>query len=240
MLSLKVLCLASGLFTLCAMTWFYRKRNAKKQLVKPRMKLYWFDNFRSKRCEWLLAELGVIQDIELISINPKCTNQEILSEYRLIHPHGTVPCLQIDNKQPIIESGAICQYLAHLYGNLGPELDAEAYYNWISYSTSTLDDIMEKLMIQWNYTDIKEQDTELINKMVLKFQSFCKYFSKVMDGRDYICGDRLTAADCVLGYNIWWAKQIKNGVLLNDFPVILKYYERLSRRSSFQRVFNND
>ena len=49
---------------------------------------------------------------------------------------------------------------------------------------------------------------------------------------------RLTAADCVLGYNLWWALEMRDGVLLRDYPVIMAYFDRLSRRSAFQRVFN--
>ena len=50
---------------------------------------------------------------------------------------------------------------------------------------------------------------------------------------------RLTAADCVLGYNLFWAMAMRDGVLLKDYPVIMDYYDRLSRRSAFQRVFND-
>lgn len=63
-------------------------------------------------------------------MNPRDPDQEQLAQYRKIQPHGTVPCLEIEGRQPIIESGAICLYLADIYGRLGPELDREAYYKY--------------------------------------------------------------------------------------------------------------
>ena len=63
-------------------------------------------------------------------MNPQDKDQDVLAEYRCVHPHGTVPCLEIEGRSPILESGAICMYLAHLYGNLGPEMDTAAYYKY--------------------------------------------------------------------------------------------------------------
>lgn len=51
---------------------------------------------------------------------------------------------------------------------------------------------------------------------------------------------RFTAADCVLGYNMWWAGAMQGGILLQNHPALLEYYKRLSRRSGFQRVFETD
>lgn len=172
-------------------------------------------------------------------MNPRNPDQELLAQYRKIQPHGTVPCLEIEGRQSVIESGAICMYLADIYGKLGPELDREAYYNWIVYSVATLDGTMEMLFIQWTFTAQEDQDEDLIDKMLLKFQTFAKYLSLHLEGREFVCGNKLTAADCVLGYNIWWANAMRDGALLEHYPVILDYYSRLTRHSAFQRVFND-
>ena len=63
-------------------------------------------------------------------------------------------------------------------------------YSWIIYSIATLDETMEILFQQWTYTDLENQDTDLINKMIRKFQVFAKYFSKFMTNREFICGNR--------------------------------------------------
>ena len=82
----------------------------------------------------LFSELGASADIELCEMNPKDPNQEKLAQYRILQPHGTVPCLAIEGRQPIIESGAICMYLTDVYQQLGPELDRAAFYRYEHYS----------------------------------------------------------------------------------------------------------
>ena len=64
------------------------------------------------------------------------------------------------------------------------------FYSWITYSIATLDETMEHLYLQWQFTAPEEQDTDLINKMIRKFQVFAQHFSKFMTGREFICGKR--------------------------------------------------
>ena len=80
--------------------------------------------------QWFLpkTELGALNDVELVCMNPQNPDQDALASYRKVHPHGTIPCLEIEGRSPIVESGAICLYLADVYKSLGPELDKEAYY----------------------------------------------------------------------------------------------------------------
>lgn len=49
---------------------------------------------------------------------------------------------------------------------------------------------------------------------------------------------RFSAADCVLGYNIWWASVIKDGFLLENYPELLSYLCRLKMRPAFKQTWN--
>lgn len=49
--------------------------------------------------------------------------------------------------------------------------------------------------------------------------------------------NRFTAADCVLGYNVWWANVMQGGQLLKNHPVTRSYLERLSERDAFKKTF---
>lgn len=49
---------------------------------------------------------------------------------------------------------------------------------------------------------------------------------------------RFSAADCVLGYNIWWASVIKDGFLLENYPELLSYLCRLRKRPAFKQTWN--
>lgn len=63
-------------------------------------------------------------------------------------------------------------------------------FSWIVYSVATLDEAMEVLFIQWTFTAPEDQDEDIIDKMLLKFQTFAKYLSKQLEGRDYLCGNK--------------------------------------------------
>ena len=67
----------------------------------------------------------------MICLDPKDPDQEKLAQYRLVHPHGTVPCLEIENQTTILESGAICMYLAELLDPTTVPGDKAAYYKYI-------------------------------------------------------------------------------------------------------------
>ena len=74
----------------------------------------------------------------MICLDPKDPDQEKLAQYRLVHPHGTVPCLEIENQTTILESGAICMYLAELLDPTTVPGDKAAYYKYV-YSKTCLE-----------------------------------------------------------------------------------------------------
>lgn len=51
---------------------------------------------------------------------------------------------------------------------------------------------------------------------------------------------RFTAADCVLGFTMWWAYTFEGGNLLDGYPVLLKYLQRLKGRPAFQKIFGQE
>lgn len=85
------------------------------------------------------AELGIEDQLELVTlpmeIQPPPPERE---EYRQrVHPHSTVPALEVEGQPPIIESAAICLFLADLCGSLAPELGKRAeYYKCVTSAVS--------------------------------------------------------------------------------------------------------
>ena len=82
--------------------------------------------------------------------------------------------------------------------------------SWIMYSAGTLDETLEAIFIQWLFTPIEDQDTDLINKMIRKFQVFAEYFSKFMTNREFICGNRYEYSLVVsyMGRAMWKSSSI--------------------------------
>ncbi|WYX53323.1 glutathione S-transferase N-terminal domain-containing protein [Achromobacter xylosoxidans] len=76
--------------------------------------LYHAPRSRSFRILWLLEELGVPYDTEMVSIRRRDGSGHIPPDYIDIHPHGKVPALVHDGV-PVFETPAIALYLTDLF-----------------------------------------------------------------------------------------------------------------------------
>ena len=76
------------------------------------MKLYHSFPFRSSRCAWLLAELGRQEEVEIVAVSLHGSEAKDLMTYRKTHPHGTLPALVLRDGSVLLESSAICLFLA--------------------------------------------------------------------------------------------------------------------------------
>ncbi|XP_071107339.1 uncharacterized GST-like protein SMU_1296 [Haliotis cracherodii] len=212
--------------------------DATKKAKRAVMKLYQCPMYRSFRCMWLIHELDAVDDFEIVKLDSiKGKDTEAYEEYkRSVHPHGTIPALQTEGEGAIIESGAICLYLADRYGKLAPPLGQRMdYYDWALYASVTIDEAMELLYWQWAVTPDKP-DPQGVDKMVAKMDICMKRLTKTLEGRQYVCGDSLTAVDCILGYSVWAATDdmFNKGSLLKDYPEVRDYVKRLEQRPAFK------
>ncbi|XP_071953025.1 glutathione S-transferase GstA-like isoform X2 [Antedon mediterranea] len=234
------LCAAIGGGAVLALGSLALARRYRRKARRPRrMVLYHSFPFRSSRCAWLISELGIENKIQMEKVSLHGENMTDMEHYKkTVHPHGTIPALKLDNDITIIESSAICMYLADLFGGLSPHyLQRAEYYNWICYAIATIDPVLEPLYMQLTHTPEDQRDNVLVDKMMAKFKEIATYLSTVLEKRQYICGDRFTTADCVLGYNMWWASVIRSGAILQEYPVLVEYVERIKEREGFKKVF---
>ena len=88
--------------------------------------------FRSFRCVWLVGELGVRESIEVERIDLQ--SEDVVSYRELIHPHATLPAMKMEDGHVMLESGAICLYLAETFlGRDGSDLLPEGEQTAIYY-----------------------------------------------------------------------------------------------------------
>ena len=87
-----------------------RRDSEKRKLI-----LYHSFPFRSCRCAWLVNELGVGDQVTFQHVKLHGSNAEDLMAYRGVHPHGTIPALKIEDGSVMLESSAICLYLAECF-----------------------------------------------------------------------------------------------------------------------------
>ena len=79
--------------------------------------------------------MNALDDFEIIEYNPYTATPEEREDYKKnVHPHGQVPAMVTSEGDVMIESAAICLYLAQLYGQCLPDEHNEAlYYKYVNY-----------------------------------------------------------------------------------------------------------
>ena len=90
--------------------------------------------------------------------------------------------------------------------------------------------------MQLTHTPVNQRNTALVDTMMRKFHICANVLSSHLSGQRYVCGEKFTAADCVVGFNVWWASVIGGGVLLEDYPVLRDYLARLKNRPAFEKT----
>jgi glutathione S-transferase len=179
------------------------------------MKLYFAPQTRAIRPLIMLEELAVPYEIVLIDFKG---GEHKTIEYRKINPHGQLPALQ-DGTLTMFESAAICAYLADKFPNkrMAPALgtvERGMYYQWMFYSMAAL--------------EAYALDRERMRECFL-------VLDRALTGREYVVGDKMTAADVMLGSGVIWIDARHH--LLSDFPSLDTYAKRLLERPSFQSAF---
>ncbi|WP_321866505.1 glutathione S-transferase family protein [Paraburkholderia tropica] len=198
------------------------------------MKLYGFAGTRSQRALWGLKEVDA--DFEFISVN-LLEGEHKRPDYLRLNPAGKVPVL-VDGDRVIPESAAIVLYLADKYpekGLLPDDLDERAQvYRWTMFAVTELEQPLWRITRHSFIYPPDQRSPADIELARSDFKTMAAILEKHLDGREFIVGNRLTVADCVMAYLIDWAGEVQ---LLDGFPRLRDYLERLyARPEAPQRI----
>jgi len=193
------------------------------------MKLYGFGPTRSLRALWGLKELEA--EFEFIPVNLQA-GEHRRPDFLALNPAGKVPVL-VDGDLVIPESAAIVLYLAEKYpekGLMPARLEQRAQvYRWVMFAMTELEQPLWRMAKHtFLYPEHKRlpQDIDLARE---DFTAMAAVLEKHMDGRQYIVGERITAADCVTAYLMDWANERQ---LLDGLPNLKAYLQRMYERST--------
>lgn len=191
------------------------------------MKLYEFGPTRSIRARWTLQELGV--DFEAITVNLQ-KREHRGREFLEINPAAKLPVL-VDGDLVLNESVAIVLYLAEKYSDRGfipadPRARAD-FYRWIMFTVTELEQPLWRIARHSRLYPEQDRSPADINLARRDFAPMAAVLEKHMQGRDYVAGDRVSAADFVAAYTLDWADVAQ---LLGDCPNLRSYVERMYAR----------
>ncbi len=193
------------------------------------MKLYTNPRSRGMRAHWTLEELGVPYETVILDLQKGETRTP---EYLKIHPLGQVPALE-DDGQIIIESGAICCYLADKYpdGGLGPGNQPGEYYQWCFYTFGSLEPAVMDVLMHTMFLPEDQREASVAERGRVMLKKVLTHLDIHMKDRSFLLGERFSVADIMLGGTLGWAASMLG---MDEYPHLQKYVARIHERPAFK------
>jgi len=185
---------------------------------------------RGQIIRWMLEEVGAPYDTEILDYASTMKGDE----YRSINPMQKVPAI-VHNGRIVTECAAICAYLADVFpeAGLGPREEEKAdYYRWLFFAAGPLEQAVTNNVA--GFTAKEEQ------QRMFGYGNYDLAVNTLADhlaSRDFVCGDRFTAADVYVGSAVLWGVQFGTLPKLDPFTA---YGERLSEREAYKRGKSED
>ena len=198
------------------------------------IKLYLTPGTRAGRVAWLLEELEIEYELEVLPFTKEGLKS---SEHRSRHALGRVPVIE-DGDVTIFESGAIIQYILDRYDSKGlkPEISSPEfpfYLQWYHYCEGMVMPPMNQIVVQTILLPPERRDETVLNQAMNLLSKSLNPVNEYLENKDYLIGN-FSAADCMLGHSCYMANRMKcvNDEMLN----IKRYVANIEERTSFQKA----
>ena len=198
------------------------------------IKLYLTPNTRAGRVAWLLEELNMEYELEILPF----TKEGLKSpEHRARHALGRVPVIE-DGDISIFESGAIIDYILerHKNGGLKPSSDSSEfpfYLQWYHYCEGMVMPPMNQIVVQTILLPPDRRDETVLNQAKNLLTKSLAPVNENLADKDYLIGD-FSAADLMLGHSCFMANRL--GCVSEEMQNIKDYVARINARPAFQKA----
>ena len=198
------------------------------------IKLYLTPGTRAGRVAWLLEELEIEYDLEVLPF----TKEGLKSpEHRSRHALGRVPVIE-DGDISIFESGAIIQYILDKYGEgrLKPEISSDQYpyyLQWFHYCEGMVMPPMNQIVVQTILLPPDRRDETVLKQAQNLLTKSLLPINQNLEDKEYLIG-KFSGADVMLGHACFMANRL--GCVGEELSAIKSYVERISTRPAFQKA----
>jgi glutathione S-transferase len=185
---------------------------------------------RSQRVLWLLEELGLPYELRLYRRDP--TTRLAPQSLKEVHPLGKSPVIA-DSGRVVAESGAIIEYLLRHHGGrrLRPDPDSPAYDDYLYWMHYAEGSAMPALIVRIVVGRLGEPASGTLPRLDEEVALHLGYLDTRLDGRPYIFGDDLTAADIQLSFV---AELAAARLCLTGYPNIAAWVKRFQARDAYR------
>lgn len=208
-----------------------------------RIKLYHYPATRSARVKWMLHEvLGDEFDVERVDIYDAVQYGD---NYLAKNPNHAVPTLELGlsdgSVMHMIESGAMIDWLADAFpdARLAPPADGLSseradYLQMLHFGSTWMDMMLWQIRAHEHVLEQDARDPRTIARYRSKFKNEVEpQLAARLHKTAFICGENFTAADCMVGHSVLWARLYG----LCDGSVFEQYAGRLMARPAFLKAF---
>jgi glutathione S-transferase len=183
---------------------------------------------RGRIVRWMLEEVGQPYRTELLDFGT--TMKE--PGYLAVNPMGKVPAIR-HGDTVVTEAAAICAYLADAFpeAGLAPPPGSRLrgpYYRWLFFGAGPIEAAASNKAFGF---DVPTERRGQIGYGCLA--DVVNALEGAVSDRDYLVGDRVTAADIYVGAQIGWGMMFGT---IEKRPALERYWERLRDRPAAVRA----
>lgn len=181
---------------------------------------------RGRIARWMLEELGQTYEAHVINYGPEMKAEA----YRRINPMGKVPAIR-HGETVVTECAAICAYLADAFpaAGLAPALgDRGDYYRWMFFAAGPLEAAVTNRSLN---VEVPKERKGMVGYG--SFETVMDTLESALSGRQFVAGDRFSAADVYVGSHIGWGLQFGS---IEKRPAFEDYFAALAARPAHQRA----
>ncbi len=180
---------------------------------------------RGQIVRWMLEEVGAPYETVLLDYGTTMK----APDYLAINPMGKVPAIK-HGDTVVTECAAICAYLADAFPDAGlapPVSERGDYYRWLFFAAGPVD-----AAITARALGLEAPADKAMMAGYGSFDATVATLETAIAGRDYIAGDRFSAADVYVGSQIDFGLMFKS---MPDSPAFAAYVGRLREREAYKR-----
>lgn len=190
--------------------------------------LYTHPMSRGRIARWMLEEVGQPYRAEILDYGTTMK----APQYLAINPLGKVPAI-VHGGTVVTECAAICAYLADAFPAVGlaPPAGVRArapYYRWMFFAAGPLEAVLVNKAL--GFTVPPER------RMMAGYGSIDEVLGAIegaLSGREYLAGDRFSAADVYVGSHLSWGMMFGT---VDKRPAFERYVARLQDRPAAKRA----
>ncbi len=189
--------------------------------------LYTHPMSRGRIARWMLEEVGQPYRTELLEFATMKA-----PAFLAVNPMGKVPAIR-HGDMVVTEAAAICAYLADAFPEAGLAPAAGdrlrgPYYRWLFFAAGPLEAAASNKAMGFEVPPER--------RAMMGYGSYADVMNALesaLSGRDYLVGDRFTAADLYLGSHLGWGMAFGT---IEKRPAFERYWERLAKRPANRRA----